>query len=153
MRLWPIFLLLLACGDLPTGAAPIPAAAVQEAARAWSAVGLPRPKCAPPLWLHVDLDELESVCHLPACARPGLRAGTCAHGCTSLYAWAEPVAYYAGPTHNPRLIPWTEAETQIHETWHVWSECTLGSADGAHANARIWRDAWQIVLDDQEQSD
>lgn len=149
MRLWPILLLSFACGDLPTGAVEIPAEVVQEAARAWSAVGLPRPKCAPPLWLRVGFEEFHTVCVYRSCADPDLAEQTCAHGCTNMWSWAEPVGYFAGEAHNPQLRFMSEAETQIHETWHVWSACTLGTADAAHTNRTIWRDAWQIVLDDQ----
>jgi hypothetical protein len=114
---------------------------VLAAEQAWMLAGLPNPRgCEVPRWATVDADELEERCApLAACARglDHLIKPQCVIACTSL---DEMTAYYSGPP-GRGFVPVTERETQIHETFHVWSACVFGRPDTWHQNTRIWEDA------------
>lgn len=128
---------VVACDqDMPSNIAGIGEEVKVAAREEWMDKMGVEPKCAEPVWSTVSVEEFRHFCKQPSCVETG--AAPCAHACTR---WINNIAFgvYAGEVPVGSGV-WfmSEQTSKIHETFHVWSKCTLGTADAGHVNPKVW---------------
>jgi hypothetical protein len=104
----------------------------------WMSWGLPDPAACPvPREEIVTSEEFSSACNgRESCFEHATE--TCAWACTVHAETRDPVLVRVDAEVPADADEHTPDHERVHETYHVWSHCVLGTIDFDHSNGRIW---------------